>query len=75
MLLQNIIARKGKIFNKIKYVTAVSNDSAKTIKKMIMLKIIYNGIQALEIKDNTQKMKFSTITAIGRLDKIKGLIL
>ena len=64
-------ARKGKIFNKIKYVTAVSNDSAKTIKND-NVKIIYNGIQALEIKDNTQKNEVFTITAIGRLDKIKG---
>ena len=64
-------ARKGKIFNKIKYVTAVSNDSAKTIKND-NVKIIYNGIQVLEIKDNTQKNEVFTITAIGRLDKIKG---
>lgn len=64
-------ARKGKIFNKIKYVTTVSNDAAKTIKND-NVKIIYNGIQALEIKDNTQKNEVFTITAIGRLDKIKG---
>ena len=64
-------ARKGKIFNKIKYVTAVSNDSAKTIKND-NVKVIYNGIQVLEIKDNTQKNEVFTITAIGRLDKIKG---
>lgn len=64
-------ARKGKIFNKIKYVTAVSNDAAKTIKNDYV-KIIYNGIQALEIKDNTQKNEVFTITAIGRLDRIKG---
>ena len=64
-------ARKGKIFNKIKYVTAVSNDAAKTIKND-NVKVIYNGIQVLEIKDNTQKNEVFTITAIGRLDKIKG---
>lgn len=64
-------ARKGKIFNKIKYVTTVSNDAAKTIKND-NVKIIYNGIQALEIKDNAQKNEVFTITAIGRLDKIKG---
>ena len=64
-------ARKGKIFNKIKYVTAVSNDSAKTIKND-NVKVIYNGIQVLEKKDNTQKNEVFTITAIGRLDKIKG---
>lgn len=64
-------ARKGKIFNKIKYVTAVSNDAAKTIKND-NVKIIYNGIQSLKIKDNTQKNEVFTITAIGRLDRIKG---
>lgn len=64
-------ARKGKIFNKIKYVTAVSNDAAKTIKND-KVKIIYNGIQALEIKNNKPKNEVFTITAIGRLDKIKG---
>lgn len=64
-------ARKGKIFNKIKYVTAVSNDAAKSIKND-NVKIIYNGIQPLELEDNKQKNEIFTITAIGRLDKIKG---
>ena len=36
------------------------------------VKIIYNGIQTLEIKNNTQRNEIFTITAIGRLDKIKG---
>ncbi|PUE63611.1 glycosyltransferase [Arcobacter caeni] len=64
-------ARKGKIFNKIKYVTAVSNDAAKSIKND-NVKIIYNGIEPLELEDNKQKNEIFTITAIGRLDKIKG---
>ncbi len=64
-------ARKGKIFNKIKYVTAVSNDAAKTIKND-NVKIIYNGIKASKLENNNLKNQIFTITAIGRLDKIKG---
>ena len=64
-------ARKGKIFNKIKYVTAVSNDSAKTIKND-NVKIIYNGIKASELESSNIQNQIFTITAIGRLDKIKG---
>lgn len=64
-------ARKGKIFNKIRYVTAVSNDAAKSIKND-NVKIIYNGIEPLTLEDNKQKNEIFTITAIGRLDKIKG---
>ena len=64
-------ARKGKIFNKIKYVTAVSNDAAKSIKND-NVKIIYNGIQVLKIEEKRYTNEIFTITAIGRLDKIKG---
>lgn len=64
-------ARKGKIFNKIKYVTAVSNDAAKSIKND-NVKIIYNGIQVLKIEEKSHTNEIFTITAIGRLDKIKG---
>ena len=64
-------ARKGKIFNKIDYVTAVSNDAAKAIKND-NVKIIYNGIQVLKIEEKRYTNEIFTITAIGRLDKIKG---
>lgn len=64
-------SRKGKIFNKIKYVTAVSKDVANTIDNK-NVKIIYNGITPE--KDILEKSKNDTfaILAVGRLDKIKG---
>ncbi|ANE33875.1 glycosyltransferase, family 1 [Campylobacter hyointestinalis subsp. lawsonii CCUG 27631] len=54
--------RKGKIFNRVSNVIAVSKAVAKTIKKPC--KVIYFGI-------NPKDAVF-TITAVGRLDKIKG---
>lgn len=62
--------RKGKIFNKLQNVTAVSNDVAKSIKNK-NVKVIFNGINPINIK-NTKKNNVFTIRAIGRLDKIKG---
>lgn len=62
--------RKGKIFNKIKYVTAVSDDVAKSILKD-NVKIIYNGIKPVLLEES-KKNEIFTIRAIGRLDKIKG---
>ena len=41
-------ARKGKIFNKIKYLTAVSNDAAKTIKND-NVKIVFSMLTVLFI--------------------------
>jgi len=76
-LLKNIVhigtkhnPRKGKIFSKIKYVTAVSDDVSKSIKNN-KSKIIYNGVTPIEIKE-VKNNKIFTINAIGRLDKIKG---
>ena len=63
-------ARKGKIFNKIKNVTAVSIDVLKSIKNN-NVELIYNGIIPLK-KEGSPKNKVFTIRAIGRLDKIKG---
>ncbi|MAD42382.1 MAG: lipopolysaccharide biosynthesis protein [Arcobacter sp.] len=63
-------ARKGKIFNKIKNVTAVSIDVLKSIKNN-NVELIYNGIIPLE-KEVFPKNEVFTIRAIGRLDKIKG---
>jgi len=62
-------SRKGKIFNKLKYVTAVSKGVAKTIS--IESKVIYNGIK-YNILENSNKNDKFTICAVGRLDKIKG---
>ncbi|MGA1933152.1 glycosyltransferase [Arcobacter sp. YIC-464] len=62
-------SRKGKIFNKLKYVTAVSKGVAKTIS--IESKVIYNGIKYNALRNSNINDKF-TICAVGRLDKIKG---
>lgn len=60
--------RKGKIFNRVKNVIAVSNKVARSIKNRS--KIIYFGIKAKNVTPNLPQ-KF-TITAVGRLDFIKG---
>lgn len=60
--------RKGKIFNKIKNVISVSNEVAKTITHNS--KTLYFGLPLLDLKKNKQDI--FTITAIGRLDPIKG---
>jgi len=62
--------RKGKIFNKIKYVTAVSKDVKDSIKNE-NIELIFNGINPMKIK-KIEKNEIFTIRAIGRLDKIKG---
>ncbi|MGH1599925.1 glycosyltransferase [Campylobacter majalis] len=61
--------RKGKIFNQIKNVIAVSKEVAKTIKNSP--KIIYFGHEKQDIKPEILSDKFS-IVSVGRLDKIKG---
>ncbi len=75
MLLQHVAtkhnSRKGGIFNKVKYVTAVSNDVAATIKNN-RVKVIYNGLIAEKVILKTQENKVFTMIAVGRLDKIKG---
>ncbi len=63
--------RKGSIFNKIKNVTAVSNDVAKSIKNK-KVKVIYNGILKRNIDNKLKVNDRFTIRAIGRLEKIKG---
>lgn len=62
--------RKGKIFSKIKYVTAVSDDVSKSIKNN-KSQIIYNGVTPIKVNEENKNDVF-TISAIGRLDKIKG---
>lgn len=63
--------RKGKIFNKIKYVTTVSKDAAKTIVNP-NVKIIYNGLNPVKINPKVSQNSHFKIVAIGRLEKIKG---
>jgi len=64
-------ARKGKIFNKLEYVVAVSKDGAQSIKSD-HVKIIYNGIEPVEVHPHETKDGLFHILAVGRLDKIKG---
>ena len=63
--------RKGRIFNKIDYVTAVSKDVVRSIDKQ-NVELIYNGL----LREKTTLIKNShshfTLLAIGGLDKIKG---
>lgn len=66
-------ARKGKIFNKLQWVTAVSEEAGNSIsqQKDGKIKIIYNGIIPQQIDSSIGDNNFN-ILAIGRLDKIKG---
>lgn len=65
--------RRGEIFNKLDWVTTVSESSCKTVglKERGIVKVIYNGIHPEKI-ENITKFDIFTILAIGRLDKIKG---
>lgn len=63
--------RKGKIFNKLKYVTAVSEDVKKSIKNN-NTRIIYNGLVPKIITKTFIPNEKFTIRAIGRLEKVKG---
>jgi glycosyltransferase involved in cell wall biosynthesis len=65
-------SRKGKIFNKIKNVTAISKVTQKSIYQQ-NVKLIYNGIIKQPI-DNIKQTNNKTLRllAIGGLDKIKG---
>lgn len=63
--------RKGKIFNKIRYVTAVSQEVQKSIAPRDAT-IIYNGITPKLIAPIAHPQKLFQIYAIGRLDKIKA---
>lgn len=64
-------ARKGKIFNKIHYVTAVSQEVQKSIAPS-QATVIYNGITPKSIQPIMHPQKPFHIYAIGRLDKIKA---
>jgi len=64
--------RKAKIFNKIHHVTAISKDVAKSIQRP-NVKIIYNGITPVATPTKLLHTRGPfIISAIGRLDKIKG---
>ena len=65
--------RKGKIFNKLKWVTVVSEASRQTVlaTNRKRPKVIYNGIRPMPL-EVAEKYDVFTILAIGRLDKVKG---
>lgn len=63
--------RKGRIFNKIRYVTAVSKEVQNSIAPA-RATIIYNGITPKLIPSIIHPQKPFQIYAIGRLDKIKA---
>lgn len=63
--------RKGKIFNKLAYVTAVSKNVAKSIQNE-NVKVIYNGLIPLNIQPQSKQNAIFTLCCVGRLDKIKG---
>jgi glycosyltransferase involved in cell wall biosynthesis len=65
--------RKGKIFNTLNWVTAVSEASRKTIHPLqhARIDVIYNGITPVNV-ERVDKDKVFTIVAVGRLDKVKG---
>lgn len=63
--------RKGKIFNKIDYVTAVSKDVVKSISKKDV-ELIYNGLLQETFIPTTSTNSVFTLLAVGGLDKIKG---
>lgn len=66
-------ARKGRIFNKMKWVTAVSQEAVDSVelKKGAEIRLIYNGIIPQSTETYPENERFS-ILAVGRLDKIKG---
>lgn len=63
--------RKGRVFNKIKYVTAVSKDVVRSINKK-EVKLIYNGLLKEKTLEKRSPQTVFTLLAIGGLDKIKG---
>lgn len=62
--------RKGKVFEKVRHVTAVSAAAVATVKQGAAL--IYNGIAPVAITPADQRNHPFRILAIGRLDPIKG---
>lgn len=66
-------ARKGKVFNRLKHVIAVSKQVALSIRGKGRYYTIYNGIEPVEIESGSMESpKVFSMCAIGRLDPIKG---
>lgn len=64
-------ARKGKIFNRLSHVIAVSKEVAESIYVDHVM-VIYNGIEPVEVTDSKKRSGVLHLLAIGRLDRIKG---
>ncbi len=66
-------ARKGRVFNKLPYVSVVSEQARNSVLPNTdkMIRVIHNGISPKEIHTKLRSNVFS-IAAIGRLDRIKG---
>ena len=62
--------RKGKVFNVLPHVIAVSKGVKESIKNE-NVKIIYNGVHPIKVEEHNTSDVF-TLLAVGRLDKIKG---
>jgi glycosyltransferase involved in cell wall biosynthesis len=63
--------RKGRIYNRLEHVIAVSKGVAESIRHD-NVKIIYNGIDPVRLPDDASVNSVFTIIAVGRLDKIKA---
>lgn len=63
--------RKGRIYNKLEHVVAVSKGVADSVRHD-NVKIIYNGIHPIRLPDDATTNGVFTIIAVGRLDKIKA---
>ena len=63
--------RKGRIYNKLEHVIAVSKGVADSVRHD-NVKIIYNGIHPIHLPDDASINSVFTIIAVGRLDKIKA---
>ena len=63
--------RKGRIYNKLKHVIAVSKGVADSVRHD-NVKIIYNGIHPIQLADDASVNSVFTIIAVGRLEKIKA---
>lgn len=66
-------SRKGRIFNRLPYISVVSKAGQESVKAGIkqQVRVIYNGIDPLPVEAKKQAKVF-TFAAVGRLDKIKG---
>lgn len=65
--------RKGRIFNSLKWVSAVSQKGKHSVRSKVngTVRVIYNGVVETPVSERVQHDVF-TMLAVGRLDSIKG---